>query len=159
MTSGAELLLRIALESPDQPDVRQLIADLDAYQDTLYPPECRYVLDIAGLLEPRVRFVVSRDAAGAAVACGALVLQADHAEVKRLYVVPSWRRHGAARAVLSRLEQEAGVAGCSLVCLETGPLQPEALSLYDRLGYARRGPFGNYREDAMSVFMEKRLSR
>ena len=29
--------MHIALESPDQPEVIDLIADLDAYQDTLYP--------------------------------------------------------------------------------------------------------------------------
>ena len=151
--------MHVALESPDQPDVRQLIDELDAYQDTLYPPECRHVLDLAGLLQPQVRFVVVRDALGAAVACGAVVLQADHAEIKRLYVAPRWRRRGAAKAVVLRLEHEARAAGCHRVCLETGPLQVAALNFYDRLGYVRRGPFGLYREDPMSIFMEKRLPR
>ena len=30
--------MTIALESPDQPEVIALIAELDAYQDGLYPP-------------------------------------------------------------------------------------------------------------------------
>lgn len=39
--------------------------------------------------------------------------------------------------------------------LETGISQPEALGLYERSGYARRGPFGAYAEDPLSVFMHK----
>jgi putative acetyltransferase len=39
--------------------------------------------------------------------------------------------------------------------LETGYLQPEAIALYERLGYSRRGPFGLYTEDPNSVFMHK----
>jgi putative acetyltransferase len=42
--------------------------------------------------------------------------------------------------------------------LETGPYQHQALGLYERLGYARRGPYGDYRDDPLSVFMEKRLA-
>lgn len=41
--------------------------------------------------------------------------------------------------------------------LETGPYQPEALALYAAAGYERRGPFGAYRDDPLSVFMEKGL--
>lgn len=40
--------MTIALESPDQPEVIALIAELDAYQDGLYPPESRHALDFFG---------------------------------------------------------------------------------------------------------------
>ena len=39
--------------------------------------------------------------------------------------------------------------------LETGFLQPEALALYERHGYERCGPFGDYVDDPNSVFMRK----
>jgi putative acetyltransferase len=42
--------------------------------------------------------------------------------------------------------------------LETGISQPDALRLYERAGYVRRGPFGNYGPDPLSVFMEKSLA-
>jgi putative acetyltransferase len=42
--------------------------------------------------------------------------------------------------------------------LETGIYQPEALGLYERAGYVRRDPFGDYAPDPMSVFMQKTLS-
>jgi putative acetyltransferase len=41
--------------------------------------------------------------------------------------------------------------------LETGISQPEALALYARCGYARRGPFGDYWNDPLSVFMSKQI--
>lgn len=50
------LCMDIALESPDQPEVIALIAALDAYQDSLYPPEARYALDLTALMQPQVLF-------------------------------------------------------------------------------------------------------
>jgi PPOX class probable FMN-dependent enzyme len=151
--------VQLRLESPDQPDVIALIADLDAYQDTLYPPESRHALDLNSLKQANVLFAVARDAAGAAVGCGAIVLEDDagEGELKRMYVKPSARGHGVARRLLSLLEARAQAHGCCTLRLETGPSQPEALALYARFGYARRGPFGGYRDDPLSVFMEKPL--
>ena len=42
--------------------------------------------------------------------------------------------------------------------LETGVAQPEALALYKRAGFQRRGPYGGYPDDALTVFMEKELA-
>ena len=42
--------------------------------------------------------------------------------------------------------------------LETGIRQPEAIGLYRSAGYAEIGPFGAYRPDPLSLFMEKRLA-
>jgi len=147
----------IALESADQPEVIALIAELDAYQDTLYPPESRHALDLAALTQPQVLFAVARDAAGRAMGCGAIVLSAEYGEIKRMFVSPAARGQGLARRLLTRLEAEAAARGCGLLRLETGPYQPEALGLYARCGYARCGPFGGYADDPLSVFMEKRF--
>jgi putative acetyltransferase len=57
------------------------------------------------------------------------------------------------------LEGEARAHGLSVVRLETGTRQPEALGLYRALGYTDRGPFGEYpTDDPLSVFMEKLLT-
>lgn len=148
----------IALESPGQPEVIGLIAELDAYQDALYPPESRHALDLAALKQGNVLFLVARDGSAQAVGCGAVVLGPAFGEIKRLYVHPRQRGQGIAGRILGRLEAEACKAGCTLLKLETGPLQPEALALYTRRGYSRRGPFGTYRDDPLSVFMEKRIA-
>lgn len=147
----------IALESPNQPEVIALIAELDAYQASLYPPESRHPLDMAALTQANVVFAVARDAAARAVGCGAVVLSPAFGEIKRMYVHPRHRAQGIAASLLAWLEAEALAVGCTLLKLETGPLQPEALALYARSGYERRGPFGKYASDPLSVFMEKRI--
>lgn len=149
--------MHIALESPDQPEVVALIADLDAYQDALYPPESRHALDLASLKQPNVLFVVARDTSARAIGCGAIVLNPEFGELKRMYVHPRSRGQGVAKAVLTMLESEAGKSGCKLLKLETGPFQPEALGFYARSGYERRGPFGKYTNDPLSVFMQRRI--
>ncbi len=150
--------MRITLESPDQAEVIALIAALDAYQSALYPPESTHLLDLDALKQTHVLFAVARDGAGCAIGCGAMVLTPGYGELKRMYVHPQSRGQGVASRILSLLEEKAAARGAALLTLETGPLQPEALRLYERFGYTRRGPFGAYRDDPLSVFMQKRLS-
>jgi putative acetyltransferase len=147
--------MTIALESAKQPDVVALIEDLDKYQKPLYPLESFHGIDINALTAPNVLLAVARDEAGAAIGCGAIVIEPQYGELKRMYVVPTYRGNGIGRAVLQRLETEAATRGCSLLMLETGPLQPEALALYQRAGYTQRGPFGAYTDDPNSVYMQK----
>ncbi len=149
--------MTIALESPNQPEVIALIAELDAYQDTLYPPESRHLLDLASLLKPNVLFAVARDTTGHAIGCGAIVLSTDYGELKRMYVRPEARGQGVAKELLALLEAQARRSCATILRLETGPYQPAALALYTAAGYERRGPFGDYTNDPLSVFMEKRL--
>ena len=146
----------LRLESPDQPDVLALIEDLDAYQKPLYPIESFHGIDMAALTRPNVLFAVARDAAGVALGCGAIVVGAGYGEVKRMYTRPEARGLGIGQRLLALLEREARARGCDLFRLETGYLQHEALRLYARCGYGRRGPFGDYIDDPLSVFMEKR---
>lgn len=145
----------IALESPQQADVVRLVEELDAYQAQLYPPEALYGISIAALSKDNVLFAVARDAAGAAIGCGAIVLEPEFGELKRMFVQPSHRGQGIALALLAFLEAQAVARGCTRFTLETGIHQPEALALYARAGYVRRGPFGSYPEDPLSVFMQK----
>ena len=78
------ILMHVAIESPDQPDIVELIAELDAYQDTLYPPESRHALDLKSLCQPHVAFAVARSPQGEAIGIGAVVLGPDYGELKRL---------------------------------------------------------------------------
>lgn len=144
-----------SLESANQPEVLALIAQLDAYQMPLYPAESHHGIDLAALSEPNVIFAVARDERGRAIGCGAIVLEADYGEIKRMFVLPDHRGQGIASSILQLLETEARARGCRQFVLETGSLQVEAISLYERRGYIRRGPFGAYTEDPNSVFMQK----
>ena len=149
-------MLTIAFETPDQPEVLALIADLDAYQLTLYPPESVYALDLQTLLQPHVRFAVARSS-GHAVGCAAVVLTPAYGEIKRMYVKPEARGLGAAKQLMALLEQAARDAHCRRMTLETGPSQPQAIALYARQGFVQCGPFGDYADDPLSVFMHKHL--
>ncbi|MBK0394505.1 GNAT family N-acetyltransferase [Ramlibacter algicola] len=145
----------VRLEQPDQPEVVALVEALDAYQKPLYPAESFHGIDLQALLRPDVLFAVARDEAGIAVGCGAIVLQDGVGEVKRMYVAPACRGRGAGRALLDFLEVQARSLGCREFVLETGYLQTEAIGLYERAGYERCGPFGDYTDDPNSVFLRK----
>ncbi|MYM71003.1 GNAT family N-acetyltransferase [Duganella sp. FT109W] len=149
--------MHITFESPNQPDVIALIADLDAYHLTLYPPESVYALDLNALMQPEVKFAVARGVDGVIAGCGAVVLSPAYGEIKRMYVQPAARGQGLAGRLMETLEQAARDAGCPLMVLETGPSQPAALALYERHGFERCGPYGDYPDDPCSVFMRKQL--
>lgn len=149
--------MNISLEHPNQPDIIQLIADLDAYQLSLYPAESVYALDLDSLSQPNVLFAVARDAAGKAVGCAAVVVTAEYGELKRMYVDPAVRGQGVGRRVLALLESAAAARGCPRIALETGPYQLEALAMYERYGYQRCSRFGDYPDDPFSIFMHKPL--
>lgn len=148
----------VCLEPANQPEVIALIAALDAYQDTLHPAEARYALDLSSLSQANVLFAVARNADGAAVGCGAVVLHGACGEVKRMYVKPEARGLGMARQIIETLESSARERGCQTLMLETGPYQTEALAFYARQGYVRCGPFGDYPEHPLSVFMCRQLA-
>lgn len=148
----------VTCESPRQPQVVALIADLDACQDSLYPAEARYALDLDSLARPDVLFAVARGADGVAIGCGAVVLSGDDGELKRMYVRPENRGSGAARQVVEFLESAARARGCRAIQLETGPYSTEALAFYAKQGYVRCGPYGDYPDHPLSVFMRKPLA-
>ncbi len=72
------------------------------------------------------------------VGCGAVhVLEADTAEIRRMWVDPTRRRTGVASRVLERLEAYAREFGCRRVVLDTNATLTEAVALYERRGYGR----------------------
>ena len=147
----------ISIEPPCQPGVIRLLELSDAYALSLYPAESNHLLDIASLEKPEVTMFVARHE-GVVAGCCALVDGGDGSgEIKRLFVDPAMRGLGIARRLLEALEAQAQAAGIGVLQLETGIYQPEAIGLYERSGYRRRGPFAQYPDDPLSIFMEKVL--
>lgn len=149
--------MRIALENPNQPEVIQLIEELDAYQKPLYPAESHHGIDMDALSQPNVLFAVIRNDDGLAIGCGAVVLEPEYGELKRMFIGPAHRGQGLSKRLLAFLEDQARAKGYTVFALETGIYQPQALGLYERSGYTRCAPFGIYKPDPMSVFMMKTL--
>ena len=150
--------MTIRPESPDQPDVLPMIEALDAQMTALYPPESNHLLDIAALSDRAVTFLVVRDG-DEAIGCGALLRDPrGWGEVKRMVVRSDRRGRGIGKRVLAELEVIAGAAGLPLLRLETGIHNDDALALYRAAGFVECAPFGDYKPDPLSVFMEKRVS-
>ena len=147
----------INTETPDQPEVRSMLARLDAYCAALYPAESNHLMDVASLMQGGALFLVARDVDGSAVGCAALVNRASYGEVKRMFVDERRRGLGTGGKLLDHLVMFARMSGLSVLRLETGIRQPDAIALYERAGFVRRAPFGEYREDPLSIFMEKQL--
>lgn len=80
------------------------------------------------------------------VGCGAIRrLDDDQAEIKRMFVSPSFRGRGLGHAIVAALESEARRLGVSRVVLETGTRLPVAIALYQSAGYTPIPLFGEYR--------------
>ena len=76
-------------------------------------------------------------------------------EIKRMYVVPEARRTGAARALLSALEDVARELGYRIARLDTGARQPHAQAFYEASGYQG---VENFNDNPAAAFHgEKRL--
>lgn len=147
----------ISPERPDTPDAAALIEELESYLASLYPIESRHGLSVEQLLGEGVAFFVSREA-GAAAGCGGVQLFGlEYAEIKRMYVRPAFRGHGLGRLMLNHLEDHARQHGVSVLRLETGIYQHEAIALYERNGFGRIPPFGPYRDDPLSRCYEKAI--
>src|SRR3984957_12827929 len=97
----ARAALVIRQEGPAQPDVIQLLRHGEAFSASLYPPESNHHLPLDALRRPEVRFLVARDAEGKALATGALVLNGEWAEIKRMWVEEAARGRGIARRGLN----------------------------------------------------------
>ena len=148
----------IAIERPDQPDVRRLLEAGDAFSASLYPPESNHMLDVAALLNSAVTFLVARQD-GVAIGCGALVRKpGGYAEIKRMFVDEAARGCNVGRRILDAVEVIARAEKIAALKLETGIHPPATIGLYRSAGFQDVPPFGDYRPDPLSVFMSKALA-
>jgi putative acetyltransferase len=147
----------IRVDDPASSTARDLIDQLDRLMASLYPAESNHLLPVEALRQSDVTFLTA-SVDGEVAGCGAFVNQGgEYAEIKRMFVLPEFRGLKLGRRILEELENLARASGLELARLETGIHQSEALLLYENAGYRRRGPFGDYSEDPLSIFMEKKL--
>ena len=154
----------IRKEHPGTKAARMLIGELDAYLDPLYPKESQHGYGIektggptgrvlrpirkrcAGRLRRRAVFRRSKPTRTKATVKSSACTSAPSSEV------------GATPNKCSNTWKNRPVAGgFSKVRLETGISQPEAIGLYERYGYYKIPPFGDYWDDPLSFFYEKTL--
>jgi GNAT superfamily N-acetyltransferase len=147
----------IEAELPDTVDATILIRELDGYLEPLYPQESRHGFSVEQLLREAVAFFVIRQD-GMPAGCGGVKLfGAAYGEIKRMYVRPQFRCLGLGKLMLHHLAGYTRQQGMTVLRLETGIYQTEAMGLYERFGFQRRSPLGEYKDDPLSVYYEKTL--
>lgn len=139
--------------------VRALIAHHLAGMRANSPMESVHALDLDTLRAPDVSFWsawLGEELAG----CGALKrIDAKRGELKSMRVADRFLGKGIGRALLEHLVAEARARGMTSLWLETGssPAFEPALRLYERAGFVRTGPFGDYTDDPFSVFLTREI--
>jgi putative acetyltransferase len=149
--------MEIETLNPKDEAVLALIEVSNRYYTDLYPPGSTHLTSHDELGHAQMIFIGGR-VDGKLVASGAARIMNDdgnYAEIKRVYVLDGHRGLGLSKAIMNLLELEIANRGITLLRLETGIKQPEAIGLYRKLGYLERSPFGAYQLDPLSVFMEK----
>ena len=126
------------------PPASELLAAMVAEMSELYGPidgPSMPSATPADFAAPHGAFLVGYLDSAPVCAGGIKRLDAETAEIKRMYVVPAARRRGVARVLLGALEEAARRRGYRIVRLDTGPLQPHAVALYASAGYTEIGNF------------------
>lgn len=147
----------ITRERPDTLDAISLITELVALLEPLYPPESRHGFSVDKLLAEDVAFFLLRANETPACCGGIKLVGSEYGEIKRMYVRPQFRGLGFAKLMLNHLADYAYAHNITLLRLETGIQQREAIGLYERLGFYRIPPFGHYTDDPLTLCYEKRL--
>jgi GNAT superfamily N-acetyltransferase len=134
--------LAIEPEAFDSPGVQSIVlAALDEF-DHIYGKGNRGAHDLGthDFDPPRGVYLVARSNDHLAGGVGVRpILEPERllGEVKRLWVRPDLRRLGVATRLMDAVLAEAVALGYRELYLETGPRQPAARQLYERLGWDR----------------------
>lgn len=150
-------MLFVEPADPTAPGPSALLAEAQALQAATYAPEHNHALPTEALMAPNIRFFAARDG-DVVLGVGALAIHAGYGEVKSMFTAPAGRGKGVAAALLRQIEDTARDEGLPALHLETGEELAAAVRLYERMGFTRSGPFGDYADDGVSLFMSKPLT-
>ena len=150
--------ITITEERPDSADALQLIDELQSHLNAeKYPAESKHGYSVDKLLREGVAFFVTRNDEIAAGCGGIKLFGTEYGEVKRMFVRPQFRGLGLGKLMLDHLARYAQERNANVLRLETGIYQTDAIKLYERYGFERRAPFGEYKVDPLSIYFEKQL--
>ena len=149
----------------DDPVARDLVARVQQEYVERYGGPDGAVVDPAEFVPPAGLFLVA-EVGGQPAGCGAWRRHTEDGdgeesavvEVKRVYVVPGRRRLGLAQVLVRALEDAARAAGYRSVVLNSGDRQPEALALYEEMGYRPVRGYGIYAGEPGAVFLGRDLA-
>jgi GNAT superfamily N-acetyltransferase len=141
----------------DDPVAVDLVSRVQQEYVVRYGGPDEAAVDPDEFVPPHGLFLVA-EVAGVPAGCGAWrVYPPGGVEIKRVYVVPEFRRRGLAQVIVAARESTASAAGHGNVVLNTGDRQPEAIALYTDLGYSPVPGYGIYACSPGAVFLGKDL--
>ena len=88
----------------------------------------------------------------------ALRMLGEEYELKRLVTLAAYRGRGISRALIRAVEAEASARGARRLILQTGDRQPEAVRLYEHLGYTPIPIYPPYEAIWFSLCYERMLA-
>lgn len=153
--------MKITTLDPHSRHAQDLLILSDDYLAALYPAESIHLASATDLSDPSSLFLGMADGKKL-IGCGSVkIIEGDiqYGELKRVFIKEAYRGQGLSRQLISTLENYLIEHSVWWARLETGIHQPEALGLYQHMGYKRREPFGAYSADPLSIFMEKCLKQ
>ncbi|MDF2991998.1 MAG: permease of the major facilitator superfamily [Microbacterium sp.] len=143
--------LREAMDDEIGPRYAEVFASFD--EETAAALAKDFAVDPATIVE----VVLVRDDTGGAVGHAALRALSGELEVKRVFVHRDARGRGASHVLMAALEELALARGAARLILQTGDRQPEAIALYERIGYVPVEVFEPYVRFAGSRCFAKEL--
>jgi putative acetyltransferase len=145
--------MSVTVAKGDPEQAEHLLRASHALMQSLFPAESNHFLPLDALRAPNIHFLIARHV-DAVKGCAACKDYPGYGEIKSMFVDPSARGLGIGEALLSQLKSDAKTRGVTLLRLETGNSLHAAHRLYHRSGFSDCGPFGDYRDDPLSLFME-----
>lgn len=150
-------MIRVTRGDPRDPEAAALLRESHAMMTRRFPAEANHYLSVDALCGPDITFFVA-NRANTTVGTGALADRGSYGEIKSIFVAPIARGAGVGAAMVRAIEAEAYARSLTCLRLETGTGLNAAIQLYRRAGYSIRGPFNGYRDNPLSIFMEKPLA-
>lgn len=140
----------------EDPDFKKLTQQLDEELCRIYNTQQADYEEYNRITDLYTVIVAYRDALP--VGCGCFKKFGENTiELKRMFIVPAFRGLGLGSSIVRELESWGSELRYKYAVLETGKKQPEAIAMYQKLGYLITDNFEQYAAQQHSVCMKKEL--
>lgn len=139
--------------------IRALVAEHLAHMHSLSPAESVHALGLTAMRKPGLTMFTAWNGTVLGGMAALQRLDAHHGELKSMRTTAAARGRGAGRALLQHIVNVARAEGLVSLSLETGTEYEfaPARALYVSEGFVECGPFADYTDDPLSVFMTRAL--
>lgn len=149
-------MITVSRTTSDNPNFEKLVIALDAYLAILDGEDHAFYAQFNKSSALKNAIIAYENET--AVGIGAYKeYDSETVEMKRMYTLPEYRGKGIASKILSELELWAKEENYKIAVLETGFMQKEAISLYQKLGYVITENYGQYIGVENSICMKKKM--